>query len=291
MRCMLNLLLAVALAVPAVPLAAQDQGQDSLKLRTVRYYRAAEGQTRVRAFIEVPYSRLQAATASESPQLVYTVTARVLDSSGLSLLPEPQTWTQHVPASMQVPGAVGLEMMEFGVTPGSYKLEIDVRDSASGATLASSATIRGYDSMPAASDLLLAPSMRIAGANDSVPAPGEIRWGNTLLVPAAELGLTPLRTTAYYFMETYTNSTSEATGTMSVAVTNEAGSNILKTAPEPIRLAPGGGIVKGRLDLDGLPEGKYWLKVEVGVNGQMSERSAAPLASRVGRGRHRPHCA
>lgn len=274
MRSMLNLLAAIALAVPAVPLAAQAPDQDTLKLRTVRYYREAEGQTRVRAFFEVPYSRLQATSASAEPLLVYSVTARVLDSSGLSLLPEPQTWTQHVAASMQVPGAVGLEMMEFGVTPGSYTLEIEVRDSASGTTLTKRATIRGYDSMPAASDLLLSPSMRLAGANDSVPAPGEIRWGNTLLVPSAELRVTPLRPTAFYFMETYTGSTSEAAGTMSVAVTNEAGGNILKTAPEPIRLAPGGGIVKGRLDLDGLPEGRYWLKVEVGVDGTVSERSA-----------------
>lgn len=274
MRCMLNLLAAIALAMPAVPLVAQAQEQDTLKLRTVRYYRAAEGQTRVRAFFEVPYSRLQATTASTTPQLVYTVTARVLDSSGLSLLPEPQTWTQHVAAEMQVPGAVGLEMMEFGVAPGSYTLEIEVRDSASGATLARSATIKGYDSMPAASDLLLSPRMRVAGAGDSVPEPGEIRWGNTLLVPSAELRVTPLRTTAFYFMETYTSSSEEAAGTMTVAVTNEAGGNILKTAPEAIRLAPGGGIVRGRLDLDGLPEGSYWLKVEVGLNGTSTERSA-----------------
>ncbi|HEU4800780.1 MAG TPA: GWxTD domain-containing protein [Gemmatimonadales bacterium] len=274
MRYMLKLLALLALAAPSVPLAAQAAPADSLNLRAVRYFRAAEGRTRVMVFIEVPYSRLQPGAGSASPQLVYTVTARVLDSSGLSLLPEPQVWTQHVPASLQVPGAVGLEMMEFGVTPGSYRLEIEVRDSASGATLANSAPIRGYDSMPGASDLLLSPSMRIADDGDSVPAPGEMRRGNTLLVPAAVLQVTPLRTTAYYFLETYTGSAAEANGTMTVAVMDSAGGTVLKTSPEAIRLAPGGGIVKGRLDLDGLPAGRYRMNVEVTVGGDRSERSA-----------------
>ena len=265
-----TLSLLVALAV-AGPLAAQDE----VTLRTVRYFRADDGQTRVMALISVPYAMLQPAAASSEPMLAYAVSLRVLDSTGLSLLgPEPHTWQQRVPATARVPGANGLELIEFAVAPGTYRLHVVVRDSVSGVADTAEASFDGFREAPRASDLLLSPAMRLVSASDSLPRAGEIRRGNTLLIPALELRLTPVRTRAFYFMEAYTGAETETAGTTSVSVLDSTGKTLFQSQPGSVRLAPGGGVLKGQLDLDGLPEGRYTMKVTVAVDGETVERSA-----------------
>ncbi len=201
--------------------------QDGARMRTVRYYRADDQQTRVMALIEVPYAMLQPAQASSEPTLVYTVSATVLDSSGLALLPGgAQVWSQRVPASAQLPGAAGLELIEFKVAPGQYRMEVTVTDSVSGQSTRAESEVTGYASLPAASDLLLSPMMRLVNDGDVVPRAGEIRRGSTLLVPAVNLRLTPFRATAYYYLEAYTESAEEETGTMQVAILGGDGSTV-----------------------------------------------------------------
>lgn len=264
----------VVLATTMTTAAAAQQ--DDASMRTVRYYRADDHQTRVMAFIEVPYALMQPAAASAEPMMVYSVSANVLDSSGLALLPGgPQVWTQRVPASAQVPGAVGLELMEFKVAPGRYRMEVTITDSVSGRSTQTQSEVIGYPSMPAASDLLLSPAMRVENDGDTVPRAGEIRRGTTLLVPAVNLRLTPLRATAYYFLEAYTTSSEEETGTMQVAIVGSDGNTVLRTAASAVRLAPGGGVLKGQVDLDGLPAGDYTLDVIVTAAGESTTRSAA----------------
>ncbi|HEX6643369.1 MAG TPA: GWxTD domain-containing protein [Gemmatimonadales bacterium] len=245
-------------------------------MRVVRYYRAEDaGKTLVKAFVEVPYSMLQGAGTGSGEALFYSVSARVLDSSGMSLLPEALSWQTRVPAGMQSARAVGIESMQFAVTPGLYRLEVTITDSASGRRAQVTRAVEGYRAPPTASDLLLSPAMRVPDANDTVPQPGEMRLGNTLVAPVVTLRLTPLRPQAFYLLEAYNATNDEQAGSMEVSILGRDGAVMTRTPATPIRLGPGGGVLKGSVDLDGLPEGSYTLQVAVSMGGASVQRSAA----------------
>lgn len=272
---MLRKILTSLVVAASVTHAAPVEAQDALSMRAVRYYRAEDaGKTLVKAFVEVPYSMLQPSGNGADGVLTYSVSARVLDSSGMSLLPEALSWRTRVPASMRGPNSVGIEPMQFAVTPGVYRLEVTVADSVSGRQSQVTATVEGYGRVPPASDLLLSPAMRVADANDTVPQPGEMRWGNTLVAPVVKLRLSPLRPQAYYFLEAYNASTEEQAGTMEVAILGQGGALVTQTPATPVSIGPGGGILKGSVDLDGLPEGNYTLQVTVNLGGTRTQRSA-----------------
>ena len=113
----------------------------------------------------------------------------------------------------------------------------------------------------------------MASASDSVPKPGEIRKGNTLFSPAAVLRLTPLEPEAYYVLEAY-NDGAEESGTMAVEVVDGAGKAMFQTPNTPVKVAASGGMLKGRLDLEGLPPGGYQLKVLLQLGTRSVDRSA-----------------
>ncbi len=251
------------------------RAQDALQMRVVRYYRHDASQTMVKAFVEVPFALLSAAPSGpDGGMMVYTVAAQISDSTGLSLLAEPLTWTKRVPAAAKVPGASALEPMEFAVAAGLYRMKVTVTDSVSGRKAEASTEFRGYATAPVASDLLLSPAMRLAGDGDTVPQPGEMRRGNTIIVPSVVLRLTPLRTKAYYLVEAYSDKAQETAGTLQVTVLDSAGNSILRTAAKTMPVASGGGQLEGQLDLDGLPPGRYEFVVKVAVDGQEAEQRA-----------------
>ena len=251
------------------------RAQDALQMRAIRYYRGDASQTMVKAFVEVPFALLSAAPSGPGGgTMVYTVSAQISDSTGLSLLAEPLTWTKRVPAAAKVPGASALEPMEFAVAAGLYRMKVTVTDSVSGRKAEASTEFRGYATAPVASDLLLSPAMRLAGDGDTVPQPGEMRRGNTIIVPSVTLRLTPLRTKAYYLVEAYSDKAQETVGTLQVTVLDSAGNSILRTAAKNMPVAAGGGQLEGQLDLDGLPPGRYEFVVNVTVDGQQAERRA-----------------
>ncbi|HEU4698316.1 MAG TPA: GWxTD domain-containing protein [Gemmatimonadales bacterium] len=242
-----------------------------LAIGTVRFYRADGNRTMVKAFVEIPYAALQSGAGA----LNYRVTMKVTDSSGLTLA--NQSWTTPVPAELAaIPGASGMEVAEFPTTPGRYRLVVGVEDSASGRRLEGTKEIVAFASMPEASDLLLSPSMRQATEADTVPRPGELRRGNTMYLPTAHLRLQPLpgHATAYYLMEVYTTSAQEQPATMSVAVVDTAGKALVQTPDQTVRVAPGGGVLKGSIDLEGLPSGDYEMRMKVTTDGHTITRTA-----------------
>lgn len=264
---LLRSLATLALAMAAVaPARAQAP---ALSVTAVRFYRPDTKQTRVRAFVQVPYALLTPAGSRVS----YTVRLKVSDSTGLALV--TNDWSSHAQVvGRNETGASALEMVEFAVTPGSYRLDVAVQDSTSGRQASTSATVAGYSDDPGASDLLLSPSMRIADANDSVPRAGELRRGNTLITAVAHLRLTPLRPALYYLLEAYNPGSAEAKGTMAVAIADSTGRALVKTAPAPVTVQPGGGVLRGQLDLAGLPPGHYTMKTSVALGSKTIERSA-----------------
>jgi GWxTD domain-containing protein len=165
-----------------------------------------------------------------------------------------------------------VEMLSFRVAPGRYRLHVSIRDSVSGREKTSELEIEGFASAPPASDLLLSPAMRPTTTEDTVPLPGQIRWGQLLVTAAAQLQLTALRSTAYYLLEAY--SVEEAAGTLKLRIVDSTGKAITTTAPSPVQVPAGGGVLKGQLALDGLPPGKYQMVATLALGKDSVERSA-----------------
>jgi GWxTD domain-containing protein len=264
--CLALALLAISLQVPAV----LAQAPEGLSLRAVRTYRPDNGgQTRVRVLIQVPMAIMEPGARGVS----YQVAVKVSDQAGITL--HTDSWRTRIPGDPRVPGAYSVEMLDFAVAPGNYSVSVDVTDSVSAKTLASTLPVEAYRTRPDASDLTLASAMRIAGSDDTVPKPGEVRKGNTLYNPAAVLRLAPDsgRTEAYYVLEAY-NEGAEESGTMAVEVLDGGGKVMFQTPGTPIKLAASGGMLKGRLDLDGLPPGAYSLKVLLSLGAKSVSRDA-----------------
>ncbi len=267
----------LAALAAVVSQAHARQSSDIMAVRTVRFYRAESRQTLVKAFVQIPLVMFAGGSTAAGGQLAYRVLVKVSDSTGLTLLQD--AWTSRIPVQAAQSGRFGLEMLEFAVQPGRYRVEVAVEDSVTGRRGMAEAEVVGFTSPPVGSDLLLSPQMRLATADDTVPQAGELRVGSTLVTGTAELRLTPLRTRAYYLIEGY--STEASNGTLTVAIRNQTGKPLLQTPATAVKLPPGGGVLRGQLDLAGLPEGSYTMVVSLVIGGDTVERemafSMAPL--------------
>jgi GWxTD domain-containing protein len=247
------------------------QPDADLILRAVRSYRAEQGRTEVNAFVQVPYMLMQPTSATQEGALSYRVEVRVTDSTGLKLL--EQSWQNHAAAGLRRPEAFGVDMVRFSLAPGRYRLDVAVVDSVSGRRADAGVELEGFAAAPPASDLMLSPQIRPTDTGDTVPKPAELRWGQMLVTAAARLNVTPLRPDAFYLLEAY--SSRPDSGTLQLKVADSAGKALVTTAEQPVQVPAGGGILKGQLDLTGLPPGTYAMVASLELGGKTVERSAA----------------
>ncbi|MBA3445228.1 MAG: GWxTD domain-containing protein [Gemmatimonadales bacterium] len=261
------LLAAAAVAAPIATMVPQNDA--GLVLRAVRFYRPDQNRTRVKGLVQIPFSTIQASSGTAG-QLNYTVSVRVVDSTGLTLY--QQSWRNRARAQGAGSDAYTVEIVDFAVAPGKYRLEVGVEDSISGRKVSGGIDVHALSEKDGASDLLVAPDMRLATADDTVPRPGEFRTGNNLVTAAARVGLTPLRAKVFYLLEAYSDS-GEA-GTMSVAIRDSAGATSTKTPEVPVKVTAGGSVLQGQLDLAGLPAGEYTMVASLKMGGRGIERSA-----------------
>jgi GWxTD domain-containing protein len=258
----------LAAAAVVAPLETTVPQNDSgLVVRAVRFYRPDQNRTRVKGLVQIPFSMIQGSGGSVG-QRNYTVSVRVTDSTGLTLY--QQSWRNR--AAQSTPDAYTVEIVDFVVAPGKYRLEVGVVDSISGRKASGGIDVQALTENDGASDLLVAPEMRLATADDTVPRPGEFRTGNNLVTAAAQVVLTPLRAKVYYLLEAYSDAGGE--GTMSVQIRDAAGKVSIKTPEVPVTVMAGGSVLKGQLDLAGLPEGSYTLVSSLNLAGRTIERSA-----------------
>jgi GWxTD domain-containing protein len=251
--------------LPATPAATQSDPE--LVLRAVRFYRAEQDLTRVKGIVQIPYALVRRVGGDSA----YTVSVKVADASGLTLY--RQSWQTRVRTTGAPEDAYAVEIIDFTVAPGSYRLEVAVGDSASGRQAHQTLELQALGKTAKASDLLASPAIRVAAANDTIPKPGEFRAGNNLVTAAARVMLTPLRSQLYYLMEAY--APSEQAGRMGVSIRDSAGRPIVETPPREVSVAPGGSLLKGQLDLTGLPPGDYTMVSKLELGGETIERSAA----------------
>jgi GWxTD domain-containing protein len=258
-------LLAVFAGIPLGLMA--DQRDTGVVLRAVRFYRADQDRTRVKGLVQIPLSFLQ--SSRPGGEASYTVSVRVSDSTGLALY--QQSWQSRA-RSEGDSNAYTVEIVDFAIAPGKYRFEVAVSDSVSEKKLSSSTELQALSDTSVASDLLIAPEMRLATANDTVPRPGEFRTGNNLVTASARVLLTPLRATVFYLLEAYADQ--EGEGTLSVAIRDSAGAISMKTQPLPVKVTAGGSMLKGQLDLTGLPPGNYVMVADLQLGGRTTQRSA-----------------
>jgi GWxTD domain-containing protein len=247
--------------------------QQSLTISAVRFYRPTLRQTQVKAFVQIPHSLLAPTADGPAGHLAYKVNVKVKDSTGLELV--QNEWSGHAPAAARQAGASSLEILDFALAPGLYRLEVAVVDSLSGRRLASNLRLEGFRGPTDVSDLLLTPSIRKAQPEDTVPMPGEIRKGDLLITGTAELILTPLRSKVHYLLETY--NAEEDSARVAVVVQDSSNKVIFTTPPSPpTHLAAGGSVLTGIVNLEGLPAGDYKLRTKLTMNrGGTVERAAA----------------
>jgi len=273
--------LAAVLAVVQAPREAR-QSESALTVRALRFYRADQHQTRVKGLVQIPLSVI-APVSDDNSAGSYTVSVRVADSTGLTLL--HQSWVNRVASGAGAHDQFAVEIVDFAVAPGQYRFEVDVQDSVSGRKLGSAVEIDALSDTTKASDLLISPDMRVPADSESGPRPGEFRAGNTLITAAAEVMVTPLRPKLFYLLEAY--SPAQDSGTLSVAVADSAGAKLLQTTPVAITVAAGGSIVKGQLDLTGLPPGEFTMTAEMKLRDHLVRRSGefvmAPLGETLAR--------
>jgi GWxTD domain-containing protein len=269
MHVMLARALALAAGMGAMP-SVGAQPVSSLVVHAIRAYRPAQGRTEVNAFMQIPYVLLEPTTDGPDGALSYKIQVKVADSTGLTLL--QNSWQNHAPAAAREANASAVDMVRFSLAPGRYRLTVTVQDSVSGHQLEAGTDLEGFAAEPPASDLLLSPSIRMATATDSVPRPAELRWGEVLVTAAAKLELTPLRSVAYYLIEAYADQ--NVTGTLSFRVTDSTQKVLLQTPAEKVQVPSGGGVLKGQLDLAGLPGGTYTLTSSLAMGSRKVERSS-----------------
>jgi len=259
---------AFMLSVGAIPLglSAHQRGNE-LILRAVRFYRGDQNRTRIKGLIQIPLAALQ--SSPRGSQSSYTVAVRVTDTTGLTLY--EQSWLSRARGPREA-GAYTVEIVDFAVAPGKYRFDVAVTDSGSGQKLSATTDLQALSDSSIASDLLIAPEMRLASADDTVPRPGEFRTGNNLVTATARVLLTPLRAQIFYLLEAYAEH--EANGTLTISIRDRAGRSSIKPSALPVKVNAGGSVLKGGLDLTGLPAGDYTMVADVKLGDETIQRSA-----------------
>ncbi|HEV8122826.1 MAG TPA: GWxTD domain-containing protein [Gemmatimonadales bacterium] len=258
----------LALALLPVTLAAR-QADDEVAVAVVRFYRAEASLTQVKAFVQVPLALL---TPSPSGVLAYQVSVQLKDSTGLKL--DETAWpVQHINAELRESGAFTVSSVEFLLRPGKYRLDVTVDDSVGGRRVAKTTELVGYPTRPPASDLVLSTRMRPFNADSSI---GETEWrsGQILVTSIAHVRLnpaTPNGNRIFYLLEAYTADSDS--GSMQVSIKDTTGRSVVQTAPIPVHLAAGGGVLRGQLNLEGLPSGEYQFDVSVQLVSGTTDRS------------------
>jgi GWxTD domain-containing protein len=264
------MLVASVLAYVALtPTSGTAQSEQGVNVRAYRFFRAETKQTLVTAFVEVPYALLEMTGTGPSAELKYGVAVMVTDAAGGKLY--EASWPGRAKAELATAGARKLEILDVSVPAGKYRIAVTVTDSVSGRQFANATDVEAWAEQPGASDLMLSPQMRLASETDTAPSAGELRRGNTLVTPATRLRLTPLRSKAFYLVEVYGSGSDS--GTMHVEVADSSGTAVVSTRPAPVTLAQGGSVLKGSLDLSGLPAGRYTLSVLTDVKGAKQARA------------------
>jgi len=234
-------------------------GDEPLAVSVVRFYQPASGATTIDGVCEL---RLSALGSGDSRPLRYRFEVAVSDSAGLELRREG--WTREVPAPVAgVRGASVVESFGFAAAPGLYRVHFRVIPEG-GTALERNVGVRAFPSRPAISDLVLGAGASRLVSDTDVARPGEFARAGMAMRTAPVPRLSPTDAVLSYYAETYLPAQAATTGELLLDVLGEGAAGVVvSTAPRVVRLNAQGGLTRGSLDLTGLPEGSYRLRLRL----------------------------
>jgi hypothetical protein len=248
-------------ACPDAAALVRDAG--TLQLRLVRFYRANDGKTQIWAFLPVP-----PAGASSDPG--YEIAVRVRDSTDRTIYTESWSGVRTTRSARTTPP----ELLHFLAAPGAYHLEVDLLESGASRLRHGRFDFRAYEDDPGASDLLLAPLIRLDASLDGAVAPGEFRHGASVVTPAALPCVSRAQTSVFYLLEVYLEGMHTQAGSMVASVTDPAGHVLASSLPVAVTVGAGGAVLQGQMPVEGLAPGAYALRVQAKIGARTLERAA-----------------
>ena len=252
--------------------AGQQGGDEPLAVRAVRFYQPAGGTTTIEGVCELRLSAL--ASGADQQTIRYRFEVAVLDSTGLEL--QRNGWPREVPAAFaRSRGATAMESFGFAAAPGLYRVRLRAVPEG-GPPVARDVEIRAYNRRPDISDLVLATGASRAVSDSETVAPGEIRRAGAAMRTAPVPRLSPTDAALMYYAEVYPWAGAATTGELRVEVVGEGDRSIVLTPARRIEIGTPGGISRGAIDLAGLPEGSYRLRLQVRL-GDSSLVAEAPF--------------
>lgn len=225
-------------------------------MRLLRFYQPASRTTVVEGVTELPLA-LAAVSGSVGR---YRMELVVEDASGTTL--HRDQWSREVPAgTARRAGATAVETFRISLAPGRYRVHLRVLP-AEGEPVESVREVEAWGSAPALSDLLLATGTRSL-AGDTMFTSGEVRRGAVALRTSPVPRLTLTQGSITYYAEIYGRRLADSAGQLQVEVLDTAGRRIVMTPSRALAISEGGSATRGGVDLTGLPEGEYRLRLHV----------------------------
>jgi GWxTD domain-containing protein len=168
-----------------------------------------------------------------------------------------------------------MESFGFSVAPGFYRVRLRAVPER-GAAIERDVDVRAYSRRPAMSDLALGTGASRPVSDSEMIEPGEFRRAGLAMHTAPSPRLSPTGAALTYFAEVYPWAGAATAGELQAEVLGEGGRTIVSTPPRAVEVAPRGGVTRGSLDLTGLPEGSYRLRLQVRL-GDSSVVAEAPF--------------
>jgi len=249
----------------------QQGGEQPLRVSAVRFYRPASGTTTIEGVCEV---RLSALPAVAGQQVRYRFEVAVFDSAGLEL--QREGWARAVPPSVaSAAGATAMESFEFSAAPGLYRVRLRAVPEG-GTAIERDVEVRAFTGRPAMSDLALGTGASRAVSDTEMIEPGEFRRAGLAMRTAPVPRLSPTEAALTYYAEVYPWAGAATAGELRVDVLGSDGRSIVSTPARAVQVGPQGGITRGSVNLEGLPEGSYRLRLRVRL-GDSSLVAEAPF--------------
>lgn len=259
-------------------LASLSRQTDSMSVAAVRFFSPATGTTIVEGTAEVSL----APPPGGGQSLRLNVEVTVLDSANLEL--QKNSWPREVPAAAAAAGAKLVESFSFRAAAGSYRVIVRVTPEG-GRVLERILPVRAYAASPGMSDLLVASQVRQPAGDSAALAPGEVLRAGLVMRTAPVPLVSPVEPTLSYYAEIYPRAGGAARGELRAEVIGAQGRTIVTTPARPLELSASGGLSRGSLDLAGLPEGQYRLRLRLTLGDSTMAVEApfamAPLAASV----------
>jgi GWxTD domain-containing protein len=240
---------------------AQQTNSNDLRVRVARFWRG-EGRTLLEGVIGMPV-----ATATR------TVDLAVRDSAGNVL--HSETFVDSASAQAATLAAMKAQttsMLELLLGPGLY--DVSVRSAEPGRTDSAHVGVRGFESAPVLSDVVLSAHMRVL-ASDEKPTAAEMQRGRYAIERGTRVTVLPAEPRLWYYLELYRQGSDSVAQLEFSVVPDGKDAPLFSLKPRNISVGARGTVDAAAIPVAGLPPGDYKLMVVARSGGREERRESA----------------